>query len=110
MNKGALLLTIFATSAVITLSTGYYCTASAKVQPEATKYDVVNGIVRGIVYDGETPSAIVGQELVGEGAVINGVKVIRIHKDKVVFENNRRRWTQQVGEQPNPAWSRVNLF
>ncbi len=112
MRKASLLLAVLVASAVITLTTGYYGTASAKEYPETVRYRIArHGIVRGIVYDdNNVPSAIVGREVVGQGSVINGVKVLRIHSDKVVFEKNLTRWTQRVDEQPNQAWSMIDLL
>ncbi len=112
MSKASFLLAILAASAVITLTTGYYGTASAEEYPEAARHRIArHGIVRGIVYDDNNrPSAIVGREVVGQGSVVNGVKVLRIHRDKVVFEKNLTRWSQRVDEQPNQAWSMLDLL
>jgi hypothetical protein len=52
--------------------------------------------VRGIVYSSNKPSAIIANQIVGEGDVIVGVKIIKIGKDFVAFEKNGKRWQQQV--------------
>jgi hypothetical protein len=52
--------------------------------------------VRGIVYSSVNPSAIIANQIVYEGDVIVGVKIIKIGKDFVVFEKDGKRWQQQV--------------
>jgi hypothetical protein len=52
--------------------------------------------VRGIVYSNNKPSAIIADQIVGEGDVIVGVKIIKIGKDFVAFEKDGKRWQQQV--------------
>jgi len=66
------------------------------------------GMVVGIVYSDE-PSAVVDREIVHEGNTIHGVKVVKIHKDKVEFESKWNRWTQRVEEQPSLSWPEVGL-
>ncbi|MHC4159810.1 MAG: hypothetical protein ACYSSO_12110 [Planctomycetota bacterium] len=57
--------------------------------------------VTAILYSEDNPSAIVNGELVKEGDLINDVKVVKIHKNNVEFENNGQRWTQEA--QPAPV-------
>jgi hypothetical protein len=52
--------------------------------------------VRGIVYSSDKPSAIIADQIVGEGDIIVGVKIIKIGKDFVAFEKDGKRWQQQV--------------
>jgi hypothetical protein len=52
--------------------------------------------VRGIVYSSSKPTAIIADQIVGEGDVIVGVKIIKIGKDFVAFEKDGKRWQQQV--------------
>jgi hypothetical protein len=52
--------------------------------------------VRGIVYSSDKPSAIIADQIVSEGDVILGVKIIKIGKDFVAFEKDGKRWQQQV--------------
>jgi type II secretory pathway component PulC len=49
----------------------------------------------GILYS-DNPSAIVDGEIVKEGDMINGAKVIKIHRDKVEFEKDGEKWTKRV--------------
>ncbi len=65
---------------------------------------VNKGVVRGIVYSGQEGSALIDEKIVRAGAVIDGVRVVRIHAGGVEFEKDGRRWTQKVSEEPNPAW------
>lgn len=62
------------------------------------------GLVRGIVYSGDSGSALVDDTIVHAGATIDGVKVVRVHANGVDFEKNGQRWTQKVSETPNPLW------
>jgi CheY-like chemotaxis protein len=62
------------------------------------------GTVVGIRYDNEKPCALINLELVYEGDIRNGVKIVRIDKDEVEFEKDGIRWTQKVLANPNPVW------
>ena len=53
-------------------------------------------VVRGIVFSKNNPSAIIGEKIVQEGQIFNGAKIIKISKDSVEFEMDKKRWTQQV--------------
>lgn len=63
------------------------------------------GTVVGIVFHKKGPCTLINQKLVYEGDTVNGVKIIKIDKSKVEFEKNGRRWTQQMLDEPNPAWN-----
>jgi CheY-like chemotaxis protein len=62
------------------------------------------GTVVGVLYGKERPCALINLELVHEGDIRNGVKIVRIDKDEVEFEKNGEKWTQKVLANPNPAW------
>jgi CheY-like chemotaxis protein len=62
------------------------------------------GTVVGILYDTEKPCALINLELVHEGDIRNGIKIVRIDKGEVEFERNGERWTQKVLANPNPVW------
>ena len=66
------------------------------------------GVVTGITYAEEEPSAIVGYEIVHEGDTIHGVKIVKIYRDKVEVEKDGERWTQGVREKPNLAWPKID--
>lgn len=55
-------------------------------------------VVNGILYSEDNAAALIGPRIVHEGDIVGGVTVIKVHKDKVEFEKNGRRWTQTVGE------------
>lgn len=65
-------------------------------------------VVTGITYAEEDPSAVVGYDIVHEGDTIRGVKVVKIYRDKVEFEKDDKRWTQEVREKPNRAWPKMD--
>jgi hypothetical protein len=54
------------------------------------------GIVTGILYNRENPSAVVCGQVVGEGEIARGYKVIKIYKDKVELEKEGKRITRSV--------------
>ena len=51
--------------------------------------------ITGILYS-DNPAVIVDGEIVKEGDMINGAKVIKIHRDKVEFEKDGEKWTKQA--------------
>jgi len=50
----------------------------------------------GISYTEDNPIAIVDSKIVHEEDVIGGVKILKIHKDRVEFEKSGRRWSQRM--------------
>jgi hypothetical protein len=52
--------------------------------------------ISGIIYSHDRPAAILGGRIVHEGDSQYGVKIIKIHKDKVEFEENGKRWIQRL--------------
>jgi hypothetical protein len=72
---------------------------TAKPEPETP------GLIKGIVSSENGFGALIGIEFVREGdTTSDGIKVIKIHKDKVEFEKNGKRWTQGLNETPGPEW------
>ena len=65
---------------------------------------VPDGVVTGILYSKDKPSAIVGSQIVHPGEKIGKVKVTAISPDSVEFEKGGTRWTQQTGEEPGADW------
>ncbi|MBN1393009.1 MAG: response regulator [Sedimentisphaerales bacterium] len=62
------------------------------------------GTVVGILYGRENPCVLINRELVYEGDITKGVRVVRINRDEVEFEKNGRRWTQKALASPNDIW------
>jgi hypothetical protein len=54
--------------------------------------------VSSIAYSENGALAFVNDQMAFEGAVIDGITVVKIHQDTVEFEANGRQWTQKVGE------------
>lgn len=63
-----------------------------------------HGLVTGIVYSADKPSAIVDRKIVHEGGVIHGATVVKIYKDKVKFSKNGKNWEQKVQQSPEAYW------
>ncbi|MHC4476235.1 MAG: hypothetical protein ACYTEL_11355 [Planctomycetota bacterium] len=61
------------------------------------------GVVSGVLYS-DDPSALIDTQILKAGDAIHGVTIVKILEDRVEFEKNGRRWTQQVGEIPAPEW------
>jgi hypothetical protein len=59
-------------------------------------------LIKGIVYTEDSPSVLIGSQIVSEGDTIDGITVIRIGEDRVEFGRNGRRWTQVVNEPTIP--------
>ncbi len=55
-------------------------------------------VVTAIVYGEENASAIVSGSVVHEGDVIEGYKVVKIHRDEVEFERKGKRFTKKIYE------------
>jgi hypothetical protein len=58
------------------------------------------GVVTVIMHYDEKPSILYSGQVAREGDVIDGVKILQIHKDKVEFERKGKTWTQRVNEKP----------
>ena len=69
-----------------------------------TKREATHGVVGGIVYTKENPSAIIDSKLLKEGETIHGVKIIKIHEAAVEFEKDSQSWTQKTGETADTFW------
>ena len=62
------------------------------------------GMLQGIVYSKQKPSALIEGKVVHEGDRLHKVKVTKINKDSVVFEKNNKTWKQKVREKQSSAW------
>ncbi|MBN1393008.1 MAG: hypothetical protein JW947_09430 [Sedimentisphaerales bacterium] len=62
------------------------------------------GTVTAILHSEENSCALINQDLVHEGDITNGVKVVKINRDEVEFEKDGQKWTQKILANPNPAW------
>jgi len=85
-----------------------------KKSRESSEKKLTTGSTRGVVtvlsYDGKNPFVQIDDQikLFREGDTIYGVKIVKIHKDKVVFEKEGTektiRWTQKIGEAQKEHW------
>lgn len=91
-SNSLLLVVLLGLAVVIVAGTVYY------LRPATTKAAPSNKDVAltGILYAGDNSSAVVDGKIVHEEETINGMKVIKIHRDKVEFERAGKRWTQKV--------------
>lgn len=53
-------------------------------------------IIKSILHSDTKPSAVIGTSIVHEGDKILGATVLKIDKDRIEFEKDGKRWTQQV--------------
>jgi hypothetical protein len=63
------------------------------------------GVVRAVVYNPSSPSAVVDETIVHVGDTIHDVAVVGIQSDKVEFAKDGVSWQQAVLEAPNAAWT-----
>lgn len=54
--------------------------------------------ITGIMYYDENPAAIISGKIVHEGDIIEGCKVVKIHRNKVEFQKNGRRFTKTISK------------
>jgi len=54
--------------------------------------------VRGILYSHDKPSVVIGSQIIHLNEKINGITVVEINKDYVVFEKDGNRWARKVAE------------
>jgi hypothetical protein len=91
----------------ITAGISYYFLARAKgkavVSPKEVMVSLKDVVVspketalKGILYSEDNPSALIGETIVREGDIIDGVKVVKINRDTVEFEKDGEKWTQQA--------------
>jgi hypothetical protein len=71
------------------------------LKPEA---EPTHGLVTGIVYSADKPSAIVDRKMVHEGDVIHGATVVKIYQDSVKFSEKGKNWEQKVQQAPEAYW------
>jgi hypothetical protein len=62
------------------------------------------GMVTGIIYSAEDSAVLLNGEIVCEGSVVRGVRIVKIHRNKVEFEKNGRVWYQGVMTKPDSDW------
>jgi hypothetical protein len=89
----------------------YFLTVALTELEKRLKEDVqkpkpkpTHGLLTGVLYSADKPSAIVDRKIVHEGDTIHGVTVVKIHKDKAGFEKNGRKWEQKVQQMPEAYW------
>jgi type II secretory pathway component PulC len=85
----------------------YYFLARAKgkavISPKKVMVSLKEAVVspkevslKGILYSEDNSSALIGETIVREGDIIDGVKVVKINKDTVEFERDGEKWTQRT--------------
>lgn len=87
--------------AIVTLGAAGYYLWSADLIPSSLDFlpTFTNKVVvTAIVYGEENASAIVCGNVVREGDVIEGCKVVKIHEDKVEFEKKGKTFTKKMNE------------
>ncbi len=70
-----------------------------KINDNTTKSEPETfGLVGGICYSTDRPSAIIDDEVMYEGDTIDGATIVKIYKDKVEFRKNGRNWVQKINK------------
>ena len=63
---------------------------------QAESRELVQLIVKSILYSEDNPSAIISNRIVHEGDQIQGASIAKINKDSVEFEMNGKKWSQGI--------------
>ena len=71
-----------------------------KAKPETTEL----GVLTTIACIEDDPMIMVNGKILSEGDEIQGVKVLKIHREKVDFEKKGEKWTQKLGEIKEEFW------
>jgi hypothetical protein len=69
--------------------------------PNQTDDKLIN--VRSILFSSDKPSVVIGDKIVYLNQTINGVTVMEIHRDYIVFEKDGQRWTQKISDESSPG-------
>lgn len=75
-----------------------------KENQPAERPPLAQGVVTGIVYSEDRPSAIIDGRIVYERDTILRVRVVKIHRNKVDFVKSGRQWSQEVRQTPSSYW------
>jgi len=82
---------------------GYVSVAVRQITTEPQSGSL--GLVTGIMYSQNRPSALIGNRIiVHQGDVVHGIRILEIHRDKVLFEKDSVTWAQAIGEAPALHW------
>jgi uncharacterized membrane protein len=108
-SSNSLLWWVVVPSVCVAIAAGmsYYFLARAKGKAVVSPKDVVVSLkevvvspkkvaIKGILYSEDNPSALIGETIVAEGDIIDGVKVVKINRDTVEFEKDGEKWTQRA--------------
>lgn len=100
-NKSSLHVLLLGLAVLIVAGIAYHFWPTIKGAWATTKATVLldqDVSLTGISYaeDDPDPIAIVNGKIAHEGDIIDGLKVLKIYKDKVEFEKDGRRWSQSM--------------
>jgi len=70
----------------------------------AVRPPLARGVVTGIVYSEDRPSAIIDGRIVYERDTILRVRVVKIHRNRVDFVKGGQQWSQEVRQTPSSFW------
>jgi hypothetical protein len=101
--KGLIVLIVIGAGYYIYIGKGLSSMGEEKEQLEQQTPPAI-GWVNGILYSDKKASVVIDQDIVSEGQAVHGVKVVKIHKDKVEFEKEGNRWEQKLKEEPKQFW------
>jgi len=74
---------------------------SDKTREFPTNFSETFGLVTGICYSSDKPSAVINNKIVVyEGDTIDGVTIVKIYKDKVEFTKNGKNCVQEIIRYP----------
>ena len=99
-SKKSVKLRLFLMVIVILCMVVYYLWTADLISPilESLPFNNKEVVVMSIVYSEENASAMVSDRMVHEGDMIDGYKVVKIHRDRVEFEKKGKIFTKQVNK------------
>ena len=103
MSKISTLMWLLAAGIVVVVMAGYYLWTVKENAMIRELLTTKRTVVTGTVYSEEDQSeedrsAVIDGEIVHEGDIIHGAKVVKIYRGEVEFEKNGKRWRQRVQE------------
>ena len=104
MSKTKTFILLLLAAAVISTMVAYNIWERGKLPEVPEQPEAERGTIGAIVYNEENPTALINNKVVHEGDSIQGVKVVKIHRNEIEFDKNGKRWTQRLHAKPDPAW------
>ncbi len=74
----------------------FYRSVDENKKPTGEPVQTPGWILSGILWDETNPSAVINKKIVRHGDIVNGAKVVRIHKNLVTLEKDNLEFTLNI--------------